>query len=112
MIEVHVLENVSDDKFVRLMDTMQANNVVQTYESFKIYPGIGEIVLVKNDSKWYRGRCVGYTDNECVEIFLVDIGYMVIRKLKDLKVMNEQFTYLPFQVNLNFNLGLLFFLWL
>ena len=60
------------------------------------------MVLVKDDGQWYRGRCIDYSEDTRFEIFLVDFGYTVTKRLKDLREMKEDFTYLPFQVDLGF----------
>jgi hypothetical protein len=76
---------------------MKSNNLVQTYETFKVYPGVSEIVLVKEGLEWHRGSCVGYTDDDNIEVFLVDYGYKKRTKLKNLRQMKEDYLYLPFQ---------------
>lgn len=77
---------------------MNSNNIVQTYESFKIYPGIGEIMLVKDESEWFRGRCVEIIGNDMIEAFFVDFGYSKVKKMKDLRCIPDDFLHVPFQV--------------
>ena len=73
-------------------------NVVQEYQAFTVLPGIGELVLVKDDTEWCRGRCVKCVNVDEVEVFLVDFGYTIVRQLGDLRRMKEAFLNIPFQV--------------
>jgi hypothetical protein len=87
---------------------MKSNNLVQTYETFKVYPGVSEIVLVKEGLEWHRGSCVGYTDDDNIEVFLVDYGYKKRTKLKNLRQMKEDYLYLPFQVGSAYGLEIFY----
>lgn len=82
---------------MRLQEAMQVVNKVQTYECFKVYPGIGELVLVKHNSEWHRGRCVEYEKRKFI-IFFIDYGFKLKKKLSDLRQICEDFLYLPPQV--------------
>lgn len=93
MIQLFIL----DDKFQNLKDAMMANNNVQTYEQFKVNPGLGELLLVKHNKEWLRGECVGYTENNEIEVFLIDFGETILKKLKYLRQMKEDLLYVPFQ---------------
>ncbi|EFA08728.1 hypothetical protein TcasGA2_TC006403 [Tribolium castaneum] len=83
--------------FQRLRESMNSNNIVHTYEPFKLYPGLGEVVLIKENSEWFRGICVGLAENDKIEVFFVDFGYKREKKLKDLRQMKEDLLYVPFQ---------------
>ncbi|KAJ3646936.1 hypothetical protein Zmor_024493 [Zophobas morio] len=87
------IESLSDT-FLLLVEAM---NVVQEYQAFTVLPGIGELVLVKDDTEWCRGRCVKCVNVDEVEVFLVDFGYTIVRPLGDLRRMKEAFLNIPFQ---------------
>ncbi|XP_044252636.1 uncharacterized protein LOC123003733 [Tribolium madens] len=86
-----------NSNFQRLRETMNSNNKVHTYETFKLDPGLGEVVLVKENSEWFRGICVGFCENDIIEVFFVDFGCKREKKLKDLRQMKEDLLYVPFQ---------------
>ena len=99
-LELHLsyCEGVSDHDFEQLHHHLKMNNVVESYESFKISPRKGEVVLVKEKQDWFRGLCKdGDADNE-FDIFLVDFGYSVTKKLTDIRQIKEDFLKVPFQV--------------
>lgn len=90
---------------MRLREAMQLNQRVQSYESFKVYPGVGELVLVKHDNEWHRGRCIEYEEEETFEIFFIDYGFKAKKKLTELRQISEEFLYLSPQVIILTNAG-------
>nr|XP_023018184.1 uncharacterized protein LOC111507152 [Leptinotarsa decemlineata] len=91
-----------DKQFYSLLAVMNSPKAEKSYESFKILPAIGEIVLVKHWSKkWLRAvvREIGSSSQSetDIHVFTVDVGETLKVTLKDLRKIQSHLLNLPFQ---------------
>ncbi|KAG5900146.1 hypothetical protein JTB14_012819 [Gonioctena quinquepunctata] len=87
---------IMDKDFFSLMTDINSPKQVQTYESFKIQPAFGEIVLVKHwTKKWLRA--VVRTHSEDIQVFTVDVGETMKVTMNDLRKIKPHLLKTPFQ---------------
>lgn len=96
-------QNDNADRLKHLIMDMNDPDRIKTYEKFDILPASGEIVLAKYwNNKWYRCfvKSVDSVTNTLqpqILVFFVDFGDVMEVALSSIRVMLEEFMYLPFQ---------------
>ncbi|XP_072393228.1 uncharacterized protein [Diabrotica undecimpunctata] len=95
---------IMDLQFHNLDREMNTVETVKKYETFKIDPALGEIVLVWLDhwKRWSRAIVrellfSGDDRNRSVQVYMLDYGEYQIRLTKELRKILPQFLLLPFQ---------------
>ncbi|KAJ8941624.1 hypothetical protein NQ318_000330 [Aromia moschata] len=97
------LEYVIDQDLYKLLFNMNNAKTEKTYETFKVAPAIGEVVIAKHrhTKKWLRGVVRQHTvwedESEEFEVFMVDFGEYLQLPLNDLRKIKPYFLELPFQ---------------
>ncbi|KAJ8922906.1 hypothetical protein NQ315_001448 [Exocentrus adspersus] len=92
-----------DKDLYTLLANMNMPKSVRTYETFKIRPAMGEIVIVKHWSrKWLRAvvrdETVHNDDKITYQVFTLDFGEYLTVPINDLRKIKPHFLQLPFQV--------------
>ncbi|XP_056630759.1 uncharacterized protein LOC130441210 isoform X1 [Diorhabda sublineata] len=85
-----------------LLKEMNSPQIIKTYESYKIAPAIGEIVIVKC-KKWLRAIVREVRIHETgiaaeVKLFIVDTGDNITASIEAVRKIKPHFLQLPFQV--------------
>ncbi|XP_028129051.2 uncharacterized protein LOC114325245 isoform X1 [Diabrotica virgifera virgifera] len=93
---------IMDLQFHNLDREMNAVETVKKYETFKIDPALGEIVLVWLDhwKRWSRAivrELLFSGDDRKVQVYMLDYGEYQIRLTNELRKILPQFLLLPFQ---------------
>ncbi|CAG9856289.1 unnamed protein product [Phyllotreta striolata] len=97
-----IKEYAMDRDFVNLMNQINSRKNQRFYETFKVLPSIGEIVIVMHWKQWSRGVVRDITIGDDTrhaqaKVFLVDFGELVQCSVSELRKIQAQFLELPFQ---------------